>query len=277
MKKLLLLSVIPLILSAELIDGIAILVKNDPITLYEVKEAQKEMKIEQSKVVDMLIRKKLEEQESEQRGISASSAEVYADIEKMAQQNNMSVMQLYDAMQSARGLSEKALKQKIKDRILNQKLYNAIAFSNLSEATEAEEEEYYYLHIDKFTHPQSYNVLIYTSPNKKALETKMSNPMFYSAEVSSEEATLEYKTINPRLAQILSETEVSHFTPLLPSPEGGHMAFYVKDKLNNSTQALEEVKEQISSSIMADKREQVLKEYFARLKLNADIEILRLP
>jgi len=278
MKKLLLLTLLPIFLYAELIDGIAILVKNDPITLYEVKKAQTEMSgVEQAKVIDTLIRKKLEEQESKERGITASAAEVYSDIEKMAQQNNMSVMQLYDAMQSARGLNEKEFKAKISDRILNQKLYNAIAFSNLSEPTEIEEEEYYYLHIDKFTHPQSYNVAIYSSKNREALETKISNPMFYSPEVTSEEATLEYKSINPRLAQILSETEVSHFSPLLPSPDGGHMSFYVKDKLNTTTQPQEEVKAQITSSIMADKREQVLKEYFARLKLNADIEILRLP
>ncbi len=277
MKKLLLITLFPLFLQAELVDAIAILVKNDPITLYEIKQAQKEMKVDQAKVVDALIRKKLEEQEAKERGISASSAEIYADMEKMAQQNNMSVMQLYDAMQSARGLSEKQFKAKIKDRILNQKLYNAIAFSQIQEPTSAEEEEYYYLHVDKFTHPQSFKVIIYNSKEKEALETKINNPMFYSVDVTSEEADIQYKTINPRLAEILNETEAGKFSPILPSPDGGHMSFYVKDKLNTSTQALEDVRPQINASIMADKREQILKEYFARLKLNAEIKILRLP
>ena len=277
MKKLLLITLFPLFLQAELVDAIAILVKNDPITLYEIRQAQKEMKVDQAKVVDALIRKKLEEQEVTERGLSATNAEIYADIERMAQQNNMSVMQLYDAMQSARGLSEKQFKAKIKNRILNQKLYNAIAFSQIQEPTTQEEKEYYNLHVDKFTHPQSFKVIIYNSKDKQALETKINNPMFYSVDVTSEEADIQYKTINPRLAEILNETEVGKFSPILPSPDGGHMSFYVKDKLNTSTQALEDVRPQINASIMADKREQILKEYFARLKLNAEIKILRLP
>ena len=276
MKRLLLL-LLPFYLSAQLIDGVAILVKNEPITLYEIQEAKKEMHLEQKKVIDALIRKKLEALEVKERGISASSAEIYADIEKMAQQNHMSVLQLYDAMQSARGLSEKAFKKKIKERIISQKLYNAIAFSQLSEPTEAEQREYYALHKDKFSHPQAFEVLVYNSKNRQALEKKIASPMYYSIEINSQEATLEYAKINPRLAEILEQTQPNSFTPILPSPDGGFMSFYIKTKKEAATQPFEQVQSMVQNAIMADKREQVLKEYFARLRLNADIKILRLP
>ena len=276
MKRLLLL-LLPFYLYAKMIDGIAILVKNEPITLYEIKEAQNQMQLEQKKVIDALIRKKLEMLEIKERGISASSAEIYADIEKMAQQNGMSVLQLYDAMQSARGLSEKAFKEKIKERIISQKLYNAIAFSQLSEPTLEEQQDYYELHLDRFSHPQAFEVIVYSSKDRQALEKKIANPMLYSVEVDAQDATLEYAKINPRLADILEKTAVGSFSAILPSPDGGVMSFYIKAKNEARIQPFEQVQPMVLNAIMADKREQVLKEYFARLRLNADIKTLRLP
>jgi len=141
--KFLLLILFFISLHAKTVDGIAIMVKDQPITLFDITQAMQENNIPQEQAVELLERKKLEEIEIADRHITASKQEVFEDIQRMAEQNKMSVIELYSAIQSSQGLSERKLKKKIKEKILNQKLYNAIAFSHLEQPNDEEIDEYY--------------------------------------------------------------------------------------------------------------------------------------
>lgn len=55
------------------------------------------------------------------------------------------------------------------------------------------------------------------------------------------------------------------------------MSFYMKDKQNLITENLDSVRPQITNTIMGEKRNQVLNDYFTRLRLSAEIKVLRLP
>ena len=276
MLKPILFLLLSLTLYAGTINGVAILVKDEPITLYDIRTEMRKSGTSQAETVDMLIRKKLESIEVEERGISVSDREVHNDIENMAEQNNMSVMQFYDAMQSTRGVSSTELKEKIQEKLLNQKLYNAIAFSHMEQPTPDEEAEYYQLHKAEFSHPESFDVIVYRSASSDKLQEKVDNPMFYSPEVTSEEAILAYDAIDPRLANLLNTTEVNGFTRVLPEGDK-FISFFVREKKNIVTQPLDSVRVIIANAIMGEKRKQVLNDYFARLRLNADIRTIRLP
>jgi len=275
--KIILLTLFFLSLQAKTIDGIAIMVKDQPITLYEITKAMEENSIPQEQAVELLERKKLEEIEIKERHISVSKQEVFDDIQKMAEQNNLSVIELYQAIQSSQGLSEKKLKEKIKEKILNQKLYNAIAFANLDQPSDEEIKEYYQLHKEEFQKPSTYSVIIYECADKSRLQEKIDNPMFYAPDVTSEERTFETAKMNPRLAELLDKTPLNGFTPLLPSPNGGFMSFYLKEKGEVNAPDLDAIKPQISNAIMGQKRETILKDYFDRQRLNAEIKVIRLP
>ena len=264
-------------LYAQTLDGIAIMVKDEPITLYDITNAMQEHKIPQEQAVEMLERKKLETIEIKERHLSASKQEVFEDIQRMAEQNKMSVIELYQAIQSSQGLSEKKLKEKIKEKILNQKLYNAIAFSHLEQPNDEEITEYYQLHKEEFIKPSSFTVLIYQAADKNRLQEKIDNPMFYSPEVTSEERVFETAKMNPRLAELLEKTPLNNFTQVLPAPNGGFMSFYLKEKGSSAAPDLEAIRPQISNALMGQKRETILKDYFDRQRLNADIKIIRLP
>ncbi|MGB5966013.1 MAG: peptidylprolyl isomerase [Sulfurimonadaceae bacterium] len=275
--KFLLLILFFVTLHAKTVDGIAIMVKDQPITLYEITKAMEENSIPQEQAVELLERKKLEEIEIKERHISASKQEIFDDIQRMAEQNKMSIIELYQAIQSSQGLSEKKLKEKIKEKILNQKLYNAIAFSNLEQPNDEEIEEYYQLHQKEFQKPSSYGVLIYQCPDKNRLQEKIDNPMFYSPDVTSEENTFEAAKMNPRLAELLDSTALNSFTQIIPSPDGGFMSFYLKEKGASAALDFEAIRPQISNALMGQKRETILKDYFDRQRLNADIKVIRLP
>ena len=264
-------------LYAKIINGIAITVSNEAITMQELSDTAKNEKITIEKAQELLVRKKLEKIEAHERNIHISREEVFADISKMAEQNKLTVLELYQAVQKSNNLSEKEFKKRIAEKLLNQKLYQAIAYSSMSEPSEVEMKEYYDLHQEKFSKPEFVEAIMYSAADQSRLMEKINNPMFYSPDVKSQEQKFELSKVNPQLAELLVNTDENSFTQVFPSPNGGFMSFYIKSKAKVTTQPFEEAKKMIANMIMGDKRESVLKDYFERAKLNADVKVLRLP
>lgn len=263
------------LLSAELVNGVSAVVKGEAITLHDVKEEMRLSNTSATDARDILIRKKLEAAEIVERKISVNSTEVYEDIKKMAASNKMSIDQLYDKVRESNGLSSAEFKEKIKEKLLSQKLYSAIAYASMEAPDEDAMKEYYELHKEEFSRPKAFVVTLYSSSNEEALRKKMSTPVFSSSEVKVEERTLPYDTISPELAQLLEKTEPKSFTPIIMDQKGAYMSFYLKETQKPSTNSYEEIKNQLSNLVMGEKREQVLSDYFARLRGNADIVMVR--
>ena len=277
MYKILLVIFLGSLLNAQLVDGVAIIVKGEAITLRDLTEEMRITKVNLEDAKQILIRKKLEAAEIKERNIKVASSEVYEDIKNIAQRNNMSVSELYEAVRSSSGLTSTEFKAKTKERLLSQKLYSAIAYTSLSEPTEEEAEEYYELHKNDFSHPAGFTVIVYTSKDKNRLQEKMDNPMFYSPDLHAEEKRLEYDKISPELAKFLSKQKADTFTPIVPNGSGAYMSFYVKEVESAKEAGFRSIRNQVVNLIMGDKREQVLSDYFARLKGNADIKVIREP
>ncbi|MDD5212506.1 MAG: peptidyl-prolyl cis-trans isomerase [Sulfuricurvum sp.] len=259
------------------IGGVAILVKNTPITLYEVTQEMKQSGTDATKSADALIRKKLEQLEAQEKKIVVTSSEAKEEMQRMAKQNNLTVEQFLDAMKTARGISESDLKAKIEESIRGQKLYSSIAMSKMAQPTPMDEADYYKLHLDEFSHPDSYNVTMYVANSAETLQSKIDDPMRDVANISTKDENIPTKNINPQLAQILNKIEIGKFGPVLPNGKDSFMSFYMKDKQNMVTENLDTVRPQIANMIMGEKRSQVLNDYFTRLRLSADIKVIRLP
>jgi len=275
MQKIFLTIIFVATLSAQIVDGVAVVVKGSAITLYDIKTEMKTSRTDAKVATDTLIRKRLEKLEIKERKISVSSGEVYDDIKKTAARNNLSVGEFYEAVRNANGLSSQELKEKIKEKLLSQKLYSAIAYTGVSEPSEDEIEAYFRSHKDSFAHPSGFKVVIYQSNNKARLQEKVNNPMFYSPDIQTNEQTLPYNRISPELASLLERTPQNSFTAIVPDGKGGHMSFYIKEIESAKETGLESVRNQIINMIMAEQREQVLGDYFARLRHNADIKMIR--
>lgn len=262
-------------LNAELVNGVALIVKGAPITLYDIKDEMRTSNVDVKSATDTLIRKKLETIELQERKISVSSTDVYDNIKKTASANGMSVNDFYDAVRSSRGLSSTEFKEKTKERILSQKLYHSISYRAVVEPSDDEAKEYFELHKKEFTHPISFDVIVYSSKNKKILKKKTGNPMFFSSEIIKEETTLIYENISPELANFLENSKVKNFTQIIPNGKGAYVSFYIKKIEHAQKSSFKDFKNRVVNMIMSDKREQVLSDYFARLRNNAEIEIIR--
>ena len=102
-------------LSANMVAGVAIVVKDEAITLYDIKKEMRVSNVSKEMAINTLIRQKLEESEIESRKISVSSMEVYDDIKDTAKRNSMSISELYGAALNSSGISSADLKMKVKE------------------------------------------------------------------------------------------------------------------------------------------------------------------
>jgi hypothetical protein len=187
----------------------------------------------------------------------------------------MSVSEFYEAVLNSNGLSSSELKEKIKEKLLSQKLYMSIAYSKLSQPTENELKEYYELNKKRLSHPSGFIVDVYQSGSKNALVEKIQNPMSMASNVRIAEQELPYEKISPELAEILNNTDVSTFSQIISDGKGGYISFYLKGLKGAKNLSFEQLKIEIENEIAAKQREQVLGDYFARLRENADIKVLR--
>ena len=174
-------------------------------------------------------------------------------------------------------MSSSDLKEQIKQKLLSQKLYSAIAYSSVSQPDDEDIDEYYQLHKDDFTHSSAFDVVVYVSKEQSRLQEKIDNPMFYSPDIQTDEQKLSYSRISPELGKLLDSTPLNTFTQIVPDGQGAFMSFYLKSKESVQDGGISAHKDQIVSKIMAEQREQVLGDYFVRLKLNADIKQIRMP
>jgi len=262
-------------IEAKMIDAVAVVVQNQAITLYEIKEEMKLQKVDEKRATAILIRQKLELAEIKNRNISVDTADVYEDIVKTAKQNHMNVEQFYDAIRNSSGLTSTQVKKKVKQKLLTQKLYTDISYASMYKPSQTEIEDYYKLHIKEFSQPDGFDVVIYTSKDKNLLNTKLSNPMMLIDGVQMKAQTLHTDVISTQLTRLLNDTKVDSFTPILPNGIGGYMSFYLTKILDIKTIPLEKVKNKIINMIMFKTRQQILDDYFARLKLSAEITKVR--
>lgn len=275
MLKLLLPLLFVFSLQAKMVDAVAVIVEGEPITLYDITQEMQLAHVSKKEAIDILIRKKLEALEIKKRGISVSEDEVYDEIRRLAEANHMTISQFYDAVRESNGLSSSQLKEKIKERLLAQKLYQSIAMSKMSEPDEREIEEYFKLHKEEFVHPAFYDVIIYSAPSKELLTQKLNNPMFYSDQIKQSKQRIAYEQLPPALAKLLDSTKEGAFTQIVPDGKGGYMTFYIEKRGPQGEADITKLRPLIVNAIMNQKRKEILDDYFAKLKDSADIKILR--
>jgi parvulin-like peptidyl-prolyl isomerase len=260
---------------AGLIGGVSITVDNEPITLYEIQSYVIQHKIPVEEAVNRLIQKKIEEIEIKKLGIVASPYEVDKKIEEIAKQNNMTVEEFKKAL-VAEGHSEKKIRSDIEDKFKRDELYKRIVGSSLKKPDEEELRSYYELHQDEFNMPTTVELIEYISNSKEALEAQKKQPMVNMPNIKVTPKTLDLKSINPQLAQLLLQTPNSSFTPVLSLGKQSGM-FFVKNKGGKNSVSYEMAKKAIFMRVMKEKEQAALIGYFEKKKSEANVKIIRRP
>lgn len=258
---------------SAMIGGISMSVDNEPITIYEIKNFSKQNNISTQEAVNMLVQSKIEDIEIKKLGIVISPYDVEEKLKEIAKQNGMD----YEAFKKAliaEGQSEQALKQDIENKLKRDQLYKKIVSSKLKKPDEEELKSYYEQHKSEFNMPTSVDLIEYLSPSMQALELQQKQPMINMENIQVTTKTIDLKSINPQLAQLLTKTQEGTFTPVLNLGNQGGM-FFIQKKRDIQKVSYEMAKGTIFEAIMKSKEQAALVEYFEKKKSEANVKVVR--
>ncbi|QDF27657.1 peptidylprolyl isomerase [Halarcobacter anaerophilus] len=274
MRKILLaLFMLVSISSADIINGVALTVNDDPITLYDIKKRELENNIPREKAVAQLVDETLYEQLIKKYNITADLFDVNNYLEKVAASNGMSLYEFKSIIrQKYKDYSK--YEEQTKQLIIRQKLTDKLVRGNIKIATEEDLEIYYENNPSMFTMATNVKAVQYASTNKNSLNTIVQNPYMTLPDVEKSSVNLDQRNINPQLRYMINETNLNQFTPIFSTGKE-YVTLMILQKENEQTIPFDDVKDRIFNIIMQDREQKYLKDYFEKLKLSANITIVR--
>ncbi|OUT19817.1 peptidylprolyl isomerase [Campylobacter concisus] len=258
--------------SAQMINGIAAIVENEPITLYEVYSLKEQLRASEQDALNLLIRDRLEDAQIKNLNISVTPFELNDRIESIAKQNGMTNSQFRSSIQ-AQGMDFLEFKNNIEKKMLQEKLYKSILAEAGKNVNEQKAKMYFDANPDKFKVFSTAKVVLYRAKNPEELEAQKTSPSLLN-NVQTQELSLDYQSIDPRLAAIIAGTNNGEFTQILQGADSFDM-FYVKEKIGSYTPSFADVKDNVINELYQGEQEKLMADYFDKLRAKAKIQILR--
>ena len=257
----------------NMVNGIALTVNDDPITLYDIDKTMSENKIGKNEAVGLLIDKILYEQAVKENNISADIFDINDYIEKLANANGMDLYSFKSVVKQKYGNYE-LFENEAKEAVIRQKLIQRIVKGQLPIATQEDMELYYEKNKNQFSTSKSYEVIQYTSKNRASLTNAINNPMVILADVQKTPIKLNIENLQPQMQYLLNETKTNSFTPIFTANKQ-FVSLFLTRKEGTTTLDFETVKAKIFNDMMSLREKKYLKDYFEKQKLTADIKIVR--
>lgn len=258
---------------ANTINGIAVLVNEDPITIYDIKEDMKKRGVDENSSVSYLIDKTLFEQLVKQNNISADIFDINEQIEKLANSNGMDVYS-FKSIIKQKYPNYNDFENEVKDSVIRQKLIKKLVRGQLAIATIDDVKLYYEKNISQYQTSKYFYVTQYSSSNKEDLIEKISTPMKVIPSVTVSELKIDSKDINAQLQYVLTTTKNRSFTPIF-TLNNQYISLYVKDREGSEAINFDIVKDRIFNEIMEQREKVFLEQHFEKQKLTADIKVIR--
>ena len=262
-------------LSAATIDGVAIVINKEPITLYDVYKYSKRFNIEKKEALDILVRQKLEESEIKKLDICVTNFDVDQAIETLAISNNMSQFDFINMIKS-KNIDIAEYKEELKNKLKRDKLYRHILSAKAQQVSDGELKAYYNENQNEFSQASSFDVTVYSSPNQKSLQTIQNNPMSTASDVNLQDSSISASKTDPKLLALLNKTSQGKFSEITKT-EQGYVMFFVKQKNNVKNISFEDAKNYIHAKLAEGREQKGIEEYFEKLKSSANIQVVRAP
>lgn len=261
--------------NAQLVNGISVLVNNEPITLYEIHKLSQQQNIDLKEALNILIQKRLEDSQIKKLSISANSFEVSQEVEKIAEKSGMSKRELLNILAS-KGINEKEYLEDVEKALKNRKLYRRIFKGKSPMPNESEVRAYYENHRANFVKSESFDTTKYTAASPQSLQKKVEFPLGVVDGVTSKQEIISANVLNKKTDYYLNQTPVGKFTP--PLREGRtYVMYYINSKSGSTPIGFDEAKRAIATTLAKQNEKMAVDDYFQKLKADADIEIVRKP
>ena len=259
--------------SKNVIDGIAIKVDSNIITLFEIAELQKSKKITRQKAIDELINEKLRENEIRRLNINVDDSRLNDEMNSIALANKITRAELENAL-VAQKIKIDDYKKELKNHIINRELMSKILQTNSSLASESDLMAFYEKNKSDFAIPTKLKVTSYTANSDIELQKFLQNPMMLNPNVQSKDEEIDIRTLPLQVMGVFLETPEKRFTPVLNSGNT-LIVFFIKEKGGKEILPFESAKSMVMQKYSQARESEILNEYFAKIKANTRIEIVR--
>lgn len=258
---------------AGMINGVALTVNEEPITLYDIEKTMQVNKVGKNEAVSYLIDKILYDQLVQENNITADVFDVNDYVEKLANANGMDVY-AFKSIIKQKYPDYSVFENEAKNVVIRQKLVQKVVKGQLAIATQEDMELYYEKNKNDFLTAKSFDVVQYSSANKSSLIKTLNNPLMVASDVQKSNLTLDTQSLPAQMQYLLNETKTNSFTPVFTANKQFVSLFLVR-KNGTTPLAFESVKGKIFNEIMSTREKKYLKDYFEKQKLTADIKIVR--
>ena len=150
---------------ASMINGIAITVNDEPITIYDIEKTMSVNKVSKNEAVSYLIDKVLYDQLVQENNITADIFDINDYTEKLANSNGMDLY-TFKSVVKQKYPDYTVFENEAKNAVIRQKLVQKIVKGQLTIATEEDMQIYYDKNKNEFLTANSFKVNQYTSKNK---------------------------------------------------------------------------------------------------------------
>ena len=265
MKKLVLLGLITLLTlsQAKMVDAIAIIVEGEPITTAEIRAVEQQMQIPKEQAINLLIQDRL--QKSAMRDVYIDEKDIDTKIAAIAAQNNLTVPKMQKILKE-QGTSWNKYRSSVKEAMKKEKFYQEKVVSTITAPSEDELKLFYANHQEDFTIPASVNLVEYSAPS----EESMKNPKG----INSRSVTKATKDLNPGLLGSILQTQDGSFTRPLNAGDR-YISYKVLSKEGEVNMPYEAAQGAVAAKWKQQQQGKALKDYFEKIKTDADIQILR--
>lgn len=260
------------ILSAGLVDAIALKVNDDIITLYDIDEKMQTLKISKQQAVNMIVDELLFQQEIKTHSIQVTEFDINQYLQNLARSNNMNLDQFKQAVSAQQNFD--LFLANIKQQLLRYKLSQKVLRGKLKDANEADLKIYYENNQMFFEIAKRIDAIKYSSAEQNYLKQVIENPMFSNPEVQKTTQSIDLENSNEQIKYLFSGVAVNSFTKIAKDGTNFVM-YYITKKQDVSVISFENVKSRIYNIIMKEREDKFLKEYFNSLRIRSNIEVVR--
>lgn len=257
---------------AQTVNAIAIIVDQEPITLYEIQMAMKELKIDKVKAEELLINDRIEQAQIKKMGNVVNEFELENEIKKMLTANENDINS-FKAELKAKGQSYENFKKEYKKQLEKRKLYEAVASGAKIDYSDDGTRSYYDTHRDDFLLFEQIAVSVYSSQKAENLELLRTTGV-KSKDIKEQQDALNLQNTDPRLLVFLSSIKEGEFSPVLEN-EAQFVLYKVRRKAKPQALPYEQIKEQVTSVYVNKQRQDFIKDFFDKAHSKAQIVKLR--
>jgi len=271
MKKLILVGCITLLTfaQAKMVDGIAMIVNGEAVTTSEISAVQQQMGVSKKQAVDLLVQDRL--QKSAMKKIRIPESDIDVKIAQIAAQNNLTVPKMQKLLKK-QGTSWNKYRKSVKESLKKQKFYRETVVATMTKPSEDELKLFYENHKKEFIIPTSISMIEYSASSEAALKNFLQTKK--KKGIKSRSVKKSTSNLNSALLGTILQTQNGSFTRPFNAGDR-YISYKVISKNGQRSMSFEDAKGAIAGRWRQQQQGKALKDYFEKMKTNADIKVIR--